>query len=128
MIHTPAPRSSDPATILAWARKHSTEDPATGCHIWRGNLSRSGYPRAQFREEQSNVPAMVHAATRGERARSGWGTTSRLFRTCGNRACVNPAHLTETPPARPTLASLAAEVAALRARVEELEAGTPARA
>jgi hypothetical protein len=76
-------------------RERCDVDPVTRCWIWRGCVDETGYPR---------IPAFDPAA--GEKrsmagARAAWCIAHGeaplpgyyVYRSCGNRRCLNPVHL-----------------------------------
>lgn len=79
-----------------WQEKILTQvshDEATGCWNWCGQISNSGYGKLMIRDE--------HKQTKTEGAKEisymafvGKVPEGSLLRqTCGNRLCVNPAHI-----------------------------------
>jgi len=68
------------------------KDPASGCWLWRGQVSNSGYGRIMLRNESGNSMESAHRASYA--AFIGFIPQSAIIRqTCGNRLCVNPEHL-----------------------------------
>lgn len=70
-------------------------DPVSHCWNWLGGLS-NGYPRvhtldyARMEKRAMNGPAAAWSIAHGE-ALPAW--PAQVFRGCGNRLCLNPAHL-----------------------------------
>jgi len=61
---------------------HIEPDPTTGCWLWNGQTNKAGQQREVYTVLVGPIPAR-----------------HRLRHTCGTSGCVNPAHLTPTPPA-----------------------------
>jgi len=74
--------------LLAFVRN----DPESGCWVWRGQVSNSGYGRMMFLNENGRTMESAHRA-------SYITFVSKLpdgvlvRQTCGNRLCINPEHL-----------------------------------
>ena len=63
------------------------------CWEWTGALTTDGYPLFTYGDEQYHAArASYEMATGEELTDSEW-----LHRDCGNRRCVNPAHLSVVP-------------------------------
>ena len=68
------------------------QDPDSGCWLWRGQISNSGYGRIMLSGPEG--PRMESAHRASYRAFVGPIPEGGLIRqTCGNRLCVNPEHL-----------------------------------
>ena len=67
-------------------------DPDSGCWLWRGQISNSGYGRIMFSSETGRAMESAHRASYltfvGPIPN---GTFIR--QSCGNRLCINPDHL-----------------------------------
>lgn len=67
-------------------------DPASGCWLWRGQISNSGYGRTMFSGADGRGMESAHRASYltfvGPIPD---GTFVR--QSCGNRLCINPEHL-----------------------------------
>ena len=65
----------------------------TGCWIWQGQVSNSGYGRV-MEARQDKGTQMVSAQTASYHAFIGEVPEGHLVKqTCGNRLCINPEHL-----------------------------------
>ena len=68
-------------------------DNKTGCWIWRGQISNSGYGRVMEMQDNRRTK-MVSAQTASYHAFIGQVPDGHLVKQrCGNRLCVNPEHL-----------------------------------
>jgi hypothetical protein len=68
------------------------QDPDSGCWLWRGQISNSGYGRIMLSGPEG--PRMESAHRASYLAFVGPIPEGGLIRqTCGNRLCVNPEHL-----------------------------------
>lgn len=75
------------------------EDPETGCWIWTGQISNSGYGRLMVRD-RNGENRMQSAHQESYTAFVGAVPDGMLVRqTCGNRLCINPRHLALFRPA-----------------------------
>lgn len=64
----------------------------TGCWIWKGQISNSGYGRIMERHDSGTK--MVSAQTASYHAFIGPVPEGHLVKQrCGNRLCINPDHL-----------------------------------
>lgn len=69
-----------------------TKDPASGCWLWRHQISNSGYGRIMLRGPDGTYMESAHRASYSafiERLADG----ALVRQSCGNRLCVNPEHL-----------------------------------
>lgn len=66
---------------------HFTEDTATGCWIWNGAAKNNGYGNSYFKGKNQPAHRAVYMELVGDPG------AFDLHHRCGNRACVNPAHL-----------------------------------
>ena len=68
------------------------QDPDSGCWLWRGQISNSGYGRIMMSEPEGRRMESAHRASYltfvGPIPEG-----SLVHQTCGNRLCVNPEHL-----------------------------------
>jgi hypothetical protein len=65
----------------------------TGCWIWNGQISNSGYGRLQEMQDDKRI-VMVSAQTASYRAFISPVPAGYLVKQhCGNRLCINPEHL-----------------------------------
>ena len=65
----------------------------SGCWIWQGQVSNSGYGRTNIKLNDGNVK-MVSAQTASYIAFTSELPTNQLVKQrCGNRLCINPEHL-----------------------------------
>ena len=65
----------------------------TGCWVWTGQISNSGYGRVMERQ-QDRTTKMVSAQTASYHAFVGAVPNGHLVKQhCGNRLCINPDHL-----------------------------------
>lgn len=65
----------------------------TGCWIWQGQISNSGYGRVMETQDDHRTK-MVSAQTASYHAFIGQVPQGKLVKqSCGNRLCVNPEHL-----------------------------------
>jgi hypothetical protein len=68
------------------------KEPSSGCWLWRGQISNSGYGRMMVREASGNKMESAHRASYAAFvAPIPEGAIVR--QRCGNRLCVNPEHL-----------------------------------
>ena len=67
-------------------------DFSSGCWLWRGQISNSGYGRMMVRQASGNKMESAHRASYAAFvAPIPDGVIVR--QSCGNRLCVNPGHL-----------------------------------
>ena len=67
-------------------------DPASGCWLWRGQISNSGYGRTMFSAAEGRGMESAHRAS--YLTFVGPIPDGTLVRqSCGNRLCINPEHL-----------------------------------
>ena len=67
-------------------------DPESGCWLWRGQISNSGYVRMMLKTESGTCIESAHRASYASFI--GLIPEGAIIRqTCGNRLCVNPEHL-----------------------------------
>ena len=67
-------------------------EPSSGCWLWRGQISNSGYGRMMVRQATGNKMESAHRASYAAFvAPIPEGAIVR--QRCGNRLCVNPQHL-----------------------------------
>lgn len=65
----------------------------TGCWIWKGQISNSGYGRIMEMQEDKRTK-MISAQTASYQAFIGPVPQGNLVKqSCGNRLCINPEHL-----------------------------------
>jgi hypothetical protein len=65
----------------------------TGCWVWQGQISNSGYGRVMERLDDGKTN-MVSAQSASYRAFIGPVPEGNLVKqSCGNRLCINPDHL-----------------------------------
>jgi hypothetical protein len=70
----------------------ATIDPASGCWLWRGQISNSGYGRTMFSAAEGRGMESAHRAS--YLTFVGPIPDGTLVRqSCGNRLCINPEHL-----------------------------------
>jgi len=68
------------------------QHPDSGCWLWRGQISNTGYGRIMLSGPQGRSMESAHRASYA--AFVGPIPVGTLVRqTCGNRLCVNPEHL-----------------------------------
>jgi len=60
----------------------------SGCWLWTGALDPVGYPFQRWDGKLAKGHRVAYEIHHGEPA------PKRLFRTCGNKLCVNPEHFT----------------------------------
>jgi hypothetical protein len=78
---------------------HIVRNPDTGCWIWNGQISNSGYGRLMLRDSRGGT-SMQSAHQASYTAFVGEVPDGMLVRqTCRNRLCINPAHLELFRPA-----------------------------
>ena len=106
------PASSEPDDVLDYFRTVAPADAVTWCIAWPYGLDRTGYPRVSVPGRLQAPAAHIIAAAKEGRAYA--GDRVRTYRSCGNRACVNPDHVTKTPP---QLSDLFTQVAAMEAEL-----------
>lgn len=84
--------SSNPSMNRERLLQYSVADPETGCWLWRGQISNSGYGRIMLSGPQGRRMESAHRAS--YQLLVGAIPEGALVRhTCGNRLCVNPDHL-----------------------------------
>jgi hypothetical protein len=67
-------------------------DPASGCWLWQGQISNSGYGRTMFSAAEGRGMESAHRAS--YLTFVGPIPDGTLVRqSCGNRLCINPEHL-----------------------------------
>lgn len=74
--------------VLQYLREHVHVDKETGCHVWAGAKSREGYPRIMWKRKVYLARRLLMTLN-GRMYRQGWV----VFDSCGNRLCMNEAHL-----------------------------------
>jgi hypothetical protein len=80
-----------PKQIKLQAMTHQQDD--TGCWIWNGQISNSGYGRLKEIQDNKRI-VMVSAQTASYNAYISPVPDGYLVRQqCGNRLCINPEHL-----------------------------------
>ena len=72
----------------------TTKDSETGCWLWKGNLSKSGYAQHSFRNGAKTYSRRMHIVT--YLIYIGDIESEQLHHTCEIRRCVNPYHLEDT--------------------------------
>jgi len=72
----------------------TVKDPVTGCWLWTGNLSKSGYSQHSFRVGTQTYSRRMHIVT--YLMYIGDIESEQLHHTCETRRCVNPYHLEDT--------------------------------
>ncbi len=86
MINMSDTRNGD--RLLASITRH----PSSGCWLWRGQISNSGYGRMMVRQASGNKMESAHRASyTAFIAPIPDGAIIR--QSCRNRLCVNPEHL-----------------------------------
>jgi hypothetical protein len=82
-------------------------DHETGCHVWTGTRHSNGAPRMRVRGSLHDTRRVVFYVITGSLLSDG----ARLRSTCGDSACLNPAHVSITeavPIACPSIQNAAA--------------------
>ncbi len=70
----------------------AVSDPESGCWIWRGQISNSGYGRMMYSDANGRMMESAHRAS--YMAFIGPIPDGTIIRqSCGNRLCINPDHL-----------------------------------
>ena len=67
-------------------------EPSSGCWLWRGQISNSGYGRMMVRQASGNKMESAHRASYAAFV-APLSEGSIVTQRCGNRLCVNPEHL-----------------------------------
>lgn len=67
-------------------------DPASGCWLWRGQISNTGYGRMVIRQDSGNKMESAHRASYAAFV-APIPDRAIIRQACGNRLCVNPRHL-----------------------------------
>jgi len=67
-------------------------DPSSGCWLWRGQISNSGYGRMMVRQASENKMESAHRASYAAFV-APIPDGAIIRQSCGNRLCVNPEHL-----------------------------------
>jgi len=67
-------------------------DPSSGCWLWRGQISNSGYGRMMVRQASGNKMESAHRASYTAFV-APIPDGAIIRQRCGNRLCVNPEHL-----------------------------------
>ena len=65
----------------------------SGCWIWQGQISNSGYGRTNVRLENGSVKMLSAQAASYTAFFSDIPTGNLVKQSCGNRLCINPEHL-----------------------------------
>ncbi len=86
MSHLPNSRNAD--RLLASIAR----EPSSGCWLWRGQISNSGYGRIMIRQASGNKMESAHRASYAAFV-APLSNNSIVRQRCGNRLCVNPEHL-----------------------------------
>jgi hypothetical protein len=72
--------------------QYTVTDPDTGCWLWRGQVSNSGYGRIMLPGPQGRRMESAHRASY-QTLVGAIPEGAFVRQTCGNRLCVNPEHL-----------------------------------
>jgi len=104
-------RQSDHPTSGARPTTGRRPTRRTPCSPWPGTVDAQGYPRVWVRGR----PAYAHRVAY-ERVHSRLRPGERVYRTCGNRACMRVSHMTMEPPARKGRRPGTAKLSARRVR------------
>jgi len=67
-------------------------DPSSGCWLWRGQISNTGYGRMVVRQASGNKMESAHRASYAAFI-APIPDGAIIRQRCGNRLCVNPKHL-----------------------------------
>ena len=67
-------------------------DTPSGCWLWRGQISNSGYGRIMVRKAAGNKMESAHRASYAAFV-APIPDGAIIRQSCGNRLCVNPQHL-----------------------------------
>ena len=67
-------------------------EPSSGCWLWRGQISNSGYRRLMIRQASGNKIESAHRASYAAFV-APLPDGAIVRQRCGNRLCVNPEHL-----------------------------------
>jgi len=68
------------------------KEASSGCWLWRGQISNSGYGRMMVRQESGNRLESAHRASYAAFV-APIPDGAIVRQRCGNRLCVNPQHL-----------------------------------
>lgn len=113
---TPAPATSAPVGVCAPIPAHINDllhrEPNSGCWLWAGPRSNTGYGTVSFEGRTRLVHRIVVELTSGP-IQSGL----QVDHLCGVRLCANPDHLRVVVPRTNSMATSSAIAARFRSRV-----------
>jgi hypothetical protein len=67
---------------------NSNVEKTKTCWIWKGGFSDKGYGRISYKNKMRQAHRIMYALYNDN-----WDENLVIHHTCGNRKCVNPAHL-----------------------------------
>ena len=88
MINNPELVVRNQRKLLMYVAKQND----TGCWVWQGQISNSGYGKVLLKSDEGNKMHSVHRAA-FELFVGGMKKDDIVVQTCGNRLCINPEHL-----------------------------------
>lgn len=65
----------------------------SGCWVWQGQISNSGYGRTMIRDEDNKVKMVSAQSASYQQFISEVPDGYLVKQSCGNRLCINPQHL-----------------------------------
>ena len=71
------------------------------CVLWDGPVDRAGYPRTKVRGDDGVWRSASAPRVEVEHVHRPLREGERVYRTCGDRLCINDRHLTTEPQGRP---------------------------
>ncbi len=72
---------------------HAVRHPDTGCWLWRGQISNTGYGRIKLQDKDGRLTMQSAHLASYEMFVGDLPKDKKIVQTCNNRLCINPGHL-----------------------------------